>query len=281
MHPHCLVVVDRLFVFLSPPSKKLAPMQDTDFSPRSSDRERSAREQYTALFANSPIDKRELLYSQLSLYLPRQELARVLVLADIYRERVLTAAGVLMEFGTCWGRTAAVLTNLRGIFEPYNFTRKLLVFDTFAGLAGTEVKDGTDSLARDGAYSTTAGYDLHLDAVLDYHESESPISHIRKHEIVKGDAAVAVPRYLQEHPETIIAMAYFDFDIYQPTLACLAAIKPHLAKSSILVFDQLNCPGYPGETIALKEVFGLGAVSLVRSPITPWLSFMACDSVPF
>jgi hypothetical protein len=44
----------------------------------------------------------------------------------MYRALVLETNGVLIEFGTCYGRTASVLTHLRGIFEPYNFTRKLL-----------------------------------------------------------------------------------------------------------------------------------------------------------
>lgn len=255
-------------------------MADTNFSPRSSKAECAARKHYSQLFAHSPIEPAELVYSQLSLYMPRQELARVLFLADIYRERIVSSAGILMEFGTCWGRTAATLTNLRSIFEPFNFTRKLVVFDTFAGLTGTEAKDGSHQLARDGAYSTTAGYEEHLAAVLEYHESEAPLHHIRKHEIVKGDAAATVPEYLRQHPEAIIAMAFFDFDIYHPTRACLEAIKPHLARSSILVFDQLNCPEYPGETLALKEVFGLGACSLVRSPLTPWISYLSCDSIP-
>ena len=255
-------------------------MSDTNFSPRSSVIERQRREHFAQLFAACPIEKHELVYSQLSLYMPRQELARLLFLAEIYCERVLHTTGVVMELGTCWGRTASLLTNLRGIFEPHNFTRRPLVFDNFAGPAGTETtKDGIDSLAKDGAYSTTAGYESHLAEVLVYNESEAPLSHLQKHDIVKGDATKTVPRYLGEHPETVIALAYFDFDIYHPTRACLEAIRPHLHRNSTLVFDQLNCPEYPGETIALKEVFGLNAVSLVRSPITPWISYMACDSL--
>jgi hypothetical protein len=186
---------------------------------------------------------------------------------------------VLMEFGTCYGRTAALLTNLRGMFEPFNFTRKLVVFDTFSGLSGTNEKDGNDRLATDGAYSAGDGYEKHLAEVLSYHESEAPIPHRKKFEIVKGDAAKSITAYLAEHPETIIAMAYFDFDIYGPTKTCLEAIRPHLTKSSVLAFDELNCPEYPGETTALVEVFGLGKCSLKRSPFSPWMSYTTCESI--
>jgi len=38
--------------------------------------------------------------------------------------------------------------------------------------------------------------------------------------INKGDASVEM-KYLYDNPETIIALAYFDFDLYQPTKKCL------------------------------------------------------------
>jgi hypothetical protein len=85
--------------------------------------------------------------------------------------------------------------------------------------------------------------------VLDFHEAElAPIPHKKKYELVQGDATRTLPEYLQRHPETIVALAYFDFDIYAPTKACLEAVVPHLTKGSVLAFDELNCPEFPGET---------------------------------
>jgi hypothetical protein len=249
------------------------------FAVRSSPQEGDRRAQFLDTFNSSPIGDAELLYSQLSLYLPRQELSRMLALADLYRGHILDTNGVLMEFGTCYGRTAALLTNLRGIFEPFNFTRKLIIFDTFAGLRGTSDVDGKHQLAHDGAYSSGDGYERYLADVLAYHESEAPIAHLRKFEIVKGDASETILSYLREHPETVIAMAYFDFDIYAPTKACLEAIRPHLTKNSVLAFDELNCPEYPGETRALAEVFGLGNFAIKRSPFTPWFSYATCEGI--
>jgi hypothetical protein len=252
---------------------------NAEFATRSSDQEMDRRAKFLKTFESSPIPPAERLYSQLSLYLNRQELSRVFAMTELYRDHVLATNGVLMEFGTCYGRTSALLTNLRGMFEPFNFTRKLIIFDTFSGLCGTNEKDGNDRLAADGAYSAGEGYERHLEEVLSYHESESPIAHRKKFEIVKGDAAKSITAYLAQHPETIVAMAYFDFDIYGPTKACLEALRPHLTKSSVLAFDELNCPEYPGETSALAEVFGLGKTSLKRSPFSPWMSYTTCESI--
>jgi len=42
---------------------------------------------------------------------------------------------------------------------------------------------------------------------------------------------------------------------YEPTIAALRAIQPHLVPGSMIVFDELTWPGAPGEAIAFKEFF--------------------------
>jgi hypothetical protein len=39
---------------------------------------------------------------------------------------------------------------------------------------------------------------------------------------------------------SIVAFAYFDFDLYEPTKGCLLTIKDRLTRGSILGFDELN-----------------------------------------
>ena len=73
-------------------------------------------------------------------------------------------------------------------------------------------------MARIGAYSVTKDYEYYLGQILECHERESPIPHIKKYRLVKGDATKTVEEYLRDNPETIIALAYFDFDIYEPTI---------------------------------------------------------------
>jgi hypothetical protein len=72
-------------------------------------------------------------------------------------------------------------------------------------------------------------------------------------------------------------LAYFDFDIYLPTKKCLEAIKDRLTKGSILAFDELNCPEFPGETIALQEVFGVNHFSIKRSILSPLCSYIVFE----
>jgi hypothetical protein len=62
-------------------------------------------------------------------------------------------------------------------------------------------------------------------------------------------------------------------DIYRPTKAALEMILPRLTKGSMLVFDELNCEFFPGETQALAEVLGLGNLRLERFPHQPFCAF--------
>ncbi len=182
-----------------------------------------------------------------------------------------------MEFGVRWGQNLALFESFRGMYEPYNYSRKIVGFDTFSGFPSVHSKDGNSEIASEGAYSVTENYDEYLDKILEYHELESPISHIKKYELVKGDAIVTTEKYLKDNPETIIALAYFDFDIYEPTKKCLEMIKGHLTKGSIIGFDELNLRHFPGETLALKEVFGLSNYKIIRSPLNPFPSYIVFE----
>lgn len=154
-------------------------------------------------------------------------------------------------------------------------TEKSSGFDTFGGFPSVDAKDG--SKVAVGDYAVTAGYEEHLDAVLAYHESEAPIPHKRKFELVKGDATKTIHEYLGRQPETVVALAYFDFDIYEPTKVCLEAILPRLTKGSVLAFDELNCPEFPGETLAVMETIGLHKYALQRDTQNPLVSWMVID----
>jgi hypothetical protein len=114
---------------------------------------------------------------------------------------------------------------------------------------------------------------------MDLQEKESPLAHLRKYAIVKGDATVCIKEYLERNPETVIALAYFDLDIYEPTRECLLAIKEHLTIGSVLGFDELNDPVTPGETLAFKEVFGLGRYAIRRYPHNSRTSYVVVDRI--
>lgn len=241
----------------------------------SSASEKDAQKAFTALLKQTPLPDDELL-PNIGLYVSSKAFSRLLFFYEIYK-KIVTTHGIIAEFGVRWGQSLSTLAALRGIFEPFNRHRKIVGFDTFAGFKGISDKDGALCKNKDGSFSVAPDYENYLSQILALQEALNPISHLKKYELVKGDACETIPAYLKAHPETIISLAIFDFDIYKPTKAALEAVKPHLMKGSILVFDELADDIFPGETIALQEVFGLNNCRVQRMPMTARISYMEIE----
>ncbi|HEV2568136.1 class I SAM-dependent methyltransferase [Sphingomonas sp.] len=222
---------------------------------------------------NAGIPDGELL-DNLGVFLTRQNLSRITLMQKLY-DMILPVHGAIMEFGVRWGQNLSLFSNLRGMLEPFNYNRKIIGFDTFSGFPSVHAQDG--GKVHQGQYGVSEGWEARLEKILCFHEQNAPIAHKRKFELVKGDATKTLPDYLEKHPETIVALAYFDFDLYEPTKHCLEALLPYLTKGSVLAFDELNCADFPGETVAVREVLGLSRYALRRDSSNPLVSYLVID----
>ncbi|MEB3197668.1 MAG: crotonobetainyl-CoA--carnitine CoA-transferase [Candidatus Sericytochromatia bacterium] len=256
-------------------SSKSHHSNDLSVKNYSSYQERILREEFASHFRSCPIPDDQIL-SNLGLFLNSKSLARLLFMDHIYRQ-IVDVMGVVMEFGTRWGPNLAQFSALRGIYEPFNRHRKIIGFDTFTGFLKIDAQDGHSDMMRVGHLRVSENYQTYLEHIMRLQEQDNPLGHIRKFEIIGGDATKTLPEYLDKHRETIIALAYFDLDVYAPTKACLEAIKPRLVKGSVLGFDELNDPDSPGETEALLEVFGLNNVRLKRYPYASRTSYFVVE----
>jgi len=251
---------------------KQSQLGSLDFS---NDLEFDARKHLLKLLKDTPILDDELL-SNLGLFLNSKNLSRIMVMNHLY-EQIIDTMGVVMEFGTRWGQNMAIWTALRGIYEPYNRHRKIIGFDTFSGFPDIDDKDGTSQLMKSGNLLLPANYDKYLEQVLLTQEKDNPLSHIKKFEIIKGDATETLSKYLDENPQTIISLAYFDFDIYAPTKSCFKQIKDRLVKGSVVAFDELNDKDSPGETTALMESIALNSIRLKRYRYASRVSYFVVE----
>ncbi len=237
--------------------------------------EKSAREEFLELFKNCPLPDDEIL-SNLGLFLNSKNLARILFVHHLYTQ-IIDIPGIIIEFGTRWGQNTSLFAALRGIYDTFHRHRKIVGFDTFKGFPSIHLKDGKSELMEKGKLSVSENYAEYLRKIIKCQERDNPLSHIQKYEIVAGDATIEFEKYLEAHPETIIALAYFDFDIYEPTKKCLELIKPRLIKGSVLGFDELNDPDSPGETLALMEIFGLNNIRIKRFPYASRVSYFVVE----
>jgi hypothetical protein len=228
----------------------------------------SFRERLQQSFLSSPLPEEDRLFN-IGMYTRSSVLVKFLVMGDIY-QRIQKIPGSLVEFGTWWGQNLVLLENLRAIYEPFNKQRTIIGFDTFDGYTPMGDRDKDSVVWEGSSYSTGKDYVEYLRELLEIHEGCNALGHVRgRHKLIAGDVSETAPAYFAAHPEAIVAFAYFDMALYEPTKAALAAIKPHLIPGSILLMDELTWEESPGEAIAFKETFSREEVVIEKCPLYP------------
>lgn len=233
---------------------------------RGSEDQKQARETLYRLWRSHSIPDDQLLQN-LGLFIRSGALAKIFFLNELH-ERVLNLPGAIVEFGVWWGQSLAVFQNLRAMHEPYH-NRLVVGFDTFEGYPEPGKHDRPSETIKQGGYTTTGGYEAFLSELLAYHDAENVLSQFRKFELVKGDVCKTAQPFFDGRPEMLVALAFFDMALYEPTKAAIEAVLPRIVKGGILAFDELNDPDYPGETEAVIETIGLRQYRIERSRFLP------------
>jgi hypothetical protein len=213
----------------------------------------------------------------ISRFVPRQALSYFMARNEVYKQ-ILELHGAVLDFGIFRGSSFFTWLQFSAVYEPYNHIRKVIGFDSFEGFSGfggndKGAQDSSLQIKTDGGMAYANGQAELLEGIALY-DMNRPLGHVGKGQIVQGHLPESVQGYMQQHPETIIAMANFGLGLYEPTLEILKAIKPRLQKGSILLFEDLNQSTWPGETRALYEVFEPYEITLHRVPYCPHLSWM-------
>ncbi|MDF1613092.1 TylF/MycF/NovP-related O-methyltransferase [Stygiobacter electus] len=128
---------------------------------------------------------------------------------------------------------------LSNIFEPTNYNRKIIGFDTFDGFPSTHKKDKNKDL--DAQIGDLKGCEIdEFKLSLEKYNNERHLSHIKNIELVKGDFNLTGEDFLKDNPHLLISLLYLDFDIYEPTKKALEIFLPRMCKGAVICFDQLN-----------------------------------------
>jgi hypothetical protein len=209
-------------------------------------------------------------------YVRRQDIARFLCRFEIFK-RQMDVKGSIVECGVHHGGGTMTWAQISATLEPYNYHRKIIGFDTFAGFPDVVAEDGGGEHAKAGAFKE--GYDVFAELARSIHEFDGNrfINEKQKVELVRGDANETIPRYLSDNKHLLVSLLYLDFDIYQPTLTALTHFLPRIPKGGIIAFDEVNNPDWPGETLALLEKFNLRQHRLECVPFEPNISFIQLD----
>lgn len=239
---------------------------------RHSEEELKLFEAYIEYFTSSPLPISNKLQA-FTKYVRRQDIARFLAKNEIFKLQ-LDVPGVIIECGVYTGGGLMTFAQLSAIYEPYNHTRKIIGFDTFTGFPNMSNNDkATEADLQQNNLSTFDGIEEEILQAVRLFDLNRPLRHIPKVEIIKGDALITIPMFVKQNPQIIISLLYLDFDLYEPTKIALQQFLPRIPKGGIVAFDELNCPNYPGETLALVEMLGVNNLKLRKTIFDPWISY--------
>lgn len=240
-----------------------------------SDAERQVGARHKACFDKSP-DSWEKKMESFPKYVRRQNITRMLAQYEIFK-RILPVKGSIVECGVFRGGGLMTWAKLSAILEPVNLTRRIYGFDSFEGFPSVSDKDLSGlgaSVKKGDLYSNS--YD-ELQELIEIYDSDRFIGHVKKMQLIKGDAAKTIPQFIKDNQHLVVSLLFLDFDLYEPTKAALENFLPRMPKGAVLAFDELDNPLWPGETAAMLECVGAGRLKLQRMEFDPYIGFAVLE----
>jgi len=128
---------------------------------------------------------------------------------------------------------------IKKILDIYKIKKKLYLLDHFKGLIHYEKKDTLDSKKFSSKYS---GKKNQLKSFINFFK-------FKNINIIDKNAIDLKPGYFKN---ITFSLAYFDLDLYLPTLRALNSINKNMSIGSYLVFDQ-GCKKLWAERKAINE----------------------------
>jgi Macrocin-O-methyltransferase (TylF) len=212
---------------------------------------------------------RELIADSPFLLATRAQVSEMAVRYELF-SMIKDISGAIVECGVANGNNLLLFSHLSSIMEPYAINRRIVGFDTFAGFRSIGGKaDPSDISEKD--FSDASG--TLIERAVELFDMNRAAGHMKRTEIVKGDAITTIPEYVAQHPELTIALLYLDFDVYEPTKAALQHLLPLVCRGGIVAFDEFNYEKFAGETAAFKDVVDVRTVELKRFYFDPFCAF--------
>jgi Macrocin-O-methyltransferase (TylF) len=209
-------------------------------------------------------------------YVRRQNLTRFIALYEIFK-RVLPVKGSIVECGVNHGFGLMTWAKLSAILEPVNLTRRIYGFDTFEGFPNVSERDMSLSSGHVKPGDLAADVHDELSQLITTYDSTRFLGHVPKVHMIRGDASKTIPDFVDKNPHLLVSLLYMDFDLYDPTKIALEHFLPRMPKGSVIAFDELDNPLWPGETLAMLETHSKRPLKLERLEFDPYIAFAVLD----
>lgn len=214
------------------------------------------KEQNPEFVANNPF-----------LFTTRQEMGDTLARVELFK-KICDIPGYIIECGSNTGNHLMLFALMSTVCEPYAINRKIISFDTFDGFRNINTEVDGDLSENDFSNSD---FEL-LEKCIDIYDMNRNQSHMKKIDLVSGDATETIPEWKKQNKEAVISLLYLDFDLYEPTLVALDNLFELVPSGGVIAFDEFSYDKFPGETLAFKEKLGLD-FELKKFNYHPFISY--------
>jgi len=236
---------------------------------RTNDETEASRE-YARIF-DASADPTEIKLQNFTKYIRRQNATKFMACYEIFK-KITGIKGSVVECGVYRGFTLMAWALISEILEPVNFTRKIYGFDTFEGFPGVSAKDKSRMRRAAAGELCSDSYDELTELARNFDKNRL-LNHMNKIELVKGKAGDTIPAFIDDNPHLVISLLFLDFDLYEPTKTAIEYFYPRIPRGGIIAFDELDNPMWPGETSALLDSLGIGALKVQRLDFDPYIGF--------
>ena len=167
-------------------------------------------------------------------------LFKTLIIYDLVKE-IKNIKGDIIELGVNRGNTSLLIKKILDVFK---IKKNLYLLDHFKGLIHYHSKDTKVSKLFEG----TPGIKGQFTGSKNQIQSFIDFFKFNNIQIIDQDATQLFKGYFKKK----FCLAYFDMDIYLPTLKALNAIDNNIVKGGYIVFDQGNKKEW-GEKKAIND----------------------------
>ena len=174
---------------------------------------------------------------------PKSRLNKLLAHYELYKS-IRDIPGHIFEFGVYKAASLVRFATFRDSLEN-DFSRKIVGFDAFEAFPTNQlkVKDDLDFIEK---FEVDGGHGL-SEKAKDILLSKD----FKNFSLVKGNVFDTLPAYLENNPETRIALLHLDMDVKEPTDFVFDLLYERVVPGGLIVFDDYNAVA--GETISVDE----------------------------
>lgn len=234
------------------------------------DTERDVGKRIAEIFCHCP-DPVEAKLDNFTKYVRRQRLKRFLAMYEVFK-LAMPVKGSVVECGVFRGFGLMAWAKLSAMLEPENLTRRIYGFDTFQGFPSVATEDQSTFTDSQPGDLRSDSYE-ELQELIQEYDRDRFLGHIPKVELIRGDMAKSIPEFVASHPHLVVSLLFLDADMFEPTKAALDHFLPRMPKGSVIAFDELDNPIWPGETLGAIEAVGLNKLRLRRLDWDPYIAF--------